>query len=138
MKKKNPYQQLSANDNPPGSIDNQNKSQDQQPNKTPGGPGFALKNPGSFDKPGQDQLYADDTTAGAKTLPTGNALKDPKDWTTGDEPMTGAQRSYLHTLAGEAGEQIPDELTKAEASEKIEELQHKTGRGLPEQEKEKE
>ena len=59
-----------------------------------------------------------------------NTIKDPKDWTTGDEPMTGAQRSYLHTLAGEAHEQAPpDDITKAEASEKIEELQHKTGRG---------
>jgi len=133
MKKNNSYRKTPSDDQPDTS-----QGKDQQPNKTPGGPGFALKNPGSFDKPGQDQLYADDTTAGAKTLPTGNALKDPKDWTTGDEPMTGAQRSYLHTLAGEAGEQIPDELTKAEASEKIEELQHKTGRGLPEQEKEKE
>jgi hypothetical protein len=61
---------------------------------------------------------------------TGNAIKDPKDWTTGDEPMTEAQRSYLHTLAAEAGEQVPENLTKAAASEKIEELQHKTGRGL--------
>jgi len=137
MKKNSSYPNT-PNDNQLGSIDNQNKSQAQQPNKTPDGPAFALKNPGSFDKPGQDQLYSNDSAAGAKTAPTGNALKDPKDWTTGDEPMTGAQRSYLHTLAGEAGEQIPDELTKAEASEKIEELQHKTGRGLPEQEKEKE
>ncbi len=60
----------------------------------------------------------------------GNAIKDPKDWTTGDEPMTEAQRSYLHTLAGEAHEDLPQNMTKAEASEKIEELQHKTGRGL--------
>jgi hypothetical protein len=59
----------------------------------------------------------------------GNAVKDPKDWVTGDEPMTEAQRSYLHTLAGEAHEQLPDNMTKAEASEKIEELQQKTGRG---------
>jgi hypothetical protein len=57
------------------------------------------------------------------------AIKDPEQWTTGDEPMTGAQDSYLHTLAREAGEQVPEELTKAEASEKIEELQGKTGRG---------
>ncbi|HVU57990.1 MAG TPA: DUF3072 domain-containing protein [Puia sp.] len=70
--------------------------------------------------------------------PEGNMIKDPKDWTTGDEPMTGAQRSYLHTLAGEAGEQIPNDMTKAEASQKIEELQQKTGRGLGEQEKAKE
>lgn len=47
---------------------------------------------------------------------------------TGDEPLTGAQDSYVHTLAREAGEEVPDNLTKAEASEKIEELQQKTGR----------
>ncbi len=58
-----------------------------------------------------------------------NAVKDPNDWTTGDEPMTGAQASYLHTLASEAGVEVPDNLTKAEASKKIEELQAKTGRG---------
>jgi hypothetical protein len=59
----------------------------------------------------------------------GNTVKDPDEWTTGDEPMTGAQRSYLHTLAGEAGEEIDENMTKAEASKKIEELQQKTGRG---------
>ncbi len=58
-----------------------------------------------------------------------NTVKDPDQWTTGDEPMTGAQRSYLHTLAQEAGEEIDDNLTKAEASKKIDELQEKTGRG---------
>lgn len=59
----------------------------------------------------------------------GNMEKKPEDWTTGDEPMTGAQRSYLHTLAGEAGEEVDDGLTKAEASRRIDELQEKTGRG---------
>lgn len=58
-----------------------------------------------------------------------NAEKDPEDWVTGDEPMTGAQASYLGTLAQEAGEKAPDDLTKAEASKKIEELQQETGRG---------
>ena len=58
----------------------------------------------------------------------GNMQKDPDQWTTGGEPMTGAQRSYLHTLAEEAGEQVEDELTKAEASKKIDELQEQTGR----------
>jgi hypothetical protein len=59
-----------------------------------------------------------------------NMQKDPEDWTTGDEPMTGAQKSYLHTLAEEAHEEIDDEkLTKAEASRKIDELKSKTGRG---------
>lgn len=51
------------------------------------------------------------------------AEKDPEDWVTGDEPMTGAQRSYLDTLAREAGEELPADLTKAEASEHIERLQ---------------
>jgi hypothetical protein len=58
-----------------------------------------------------------------------NVRKNPDQWTTGDEPMTGAQRSYLHTLAEEAGEQVDENLTKAEASKKIDELQQKTGRG---------
>ena len=60
---------------------------------------------------------------------TSNAEKDPEDWTTGDEPMTGPQRSYLHTLAREAGEEVPDDLTKAQASEMIDRLQQATGRG---------
>ena len=59
----------------------------------------------------------------------GNTIKDPDDWTTGDEPRTGAQRSYLNTLAGEAGETVDGDLTKAEASKKIDELQDRTGRG---------
>jgi len=59
----------------------------------------------------------------------GNTIKDPDQWTTGDEPMTGAQRSYLHTLAEEAREDVDDDLTKAEASKKIDDLQEKTGRG---------
>lgn len=57
-----------------------------------------------------------------------NTIKDPDNWTTGDEPMTGAQDSYLHTLASEAGEEVEEDLTKAEASKKIDELRHKTGR----------
>ena len=60
-----------------------------------------------------------------------NKKKDPDDWTTGDEPMTGAQRSYIHTLGEEAHEEVRDDLTKAEASKKIEELQEKTGRKPP-------
>ena len=63
--------------------------------------------------------------------PKTNPLKDPDEWTTGDEPMTGAQESYLHTLATEAGESVEDDLSKAEASKRIEELQEKTGRGKP-------
>lgn len=56
--------------------------------------------------------------------------KDPDDWTTGDEPMTGPQESYLHTLAQQAGEDPPPEdLSKADASKRIDELQERTGRG---------
>ena len=58
-----------------------------------------------------------------------NMEKDPEDWTTGGEPMTGAQRSYLKTLSEEAHEPFDENLTKAEASKRIEELQRKTGRG---------
>jgi len=57
------------------------------------------------------------------------AIKDPAEWTTGDEPMTGAQDSYVHTLARKSGEEVPDEMTKAEASMKIDELREKTGVG---------
>ncbi len=58
-----------------------------------------------------------------------NAAKDPNDWVTGDEPMTGPQKSYLETLAREAGEEVDDGLNKADASKKIGALQDKTGRG---------
>ena len=62
--------------------------------------------------------------------PAENAAKDPEDWVTGDERMTGPQASYLKTLAREAGEDYDPELSKAEASKKIDELQHETGRGI--------
>ena len=62
--------------------------------------------------------------------PQQNAAKDPDDWVTGDESMTGPQASYLETLAREAGEAFDPELTKAEATKKIDALQHETGRGV--------
>ncbi len=63
--------------------------------------------------------------------PTGgsNTEKDPSEWVTGEEPMTGAQASYLKTLSDEAGEPFDESVTKAEASKRIDELQQKTGRG---------
>lgn len=64
-----------------------------------------------------------------KQHPTSNAVKDPQDWVTGDEQMTGAQASYLQTLSEEAGEEFDPSLTKAEASKKIDALQDATGRG---------
>jgi hypothetical protein len=60
-----------------------------------------------------------------------NMQKDPDQWTTGDEPMTGAQRSYLKTLCEEAKVAFDDKLTKAQASKRIDELQRTTGRGKP-------
>ena len=60
-----------------------------------------------------------------------NTEKDPADWVTGDERMTGAQRSYLKTLSEEAKVEFDERLTKAEASKRIDELQHLTGRGRP-------
>ena len=59
-----------------------------------------------------------------------NTIKDPDEWTTGDEPMTGAQHSYLKTLSDEAKVDFDETLTKSEASKHIDELQHQTGRGL--------
>lgn len=54
--------------------------------------------------------------------------KDPKDWVTGDEPATGAQESYLATLAQDAGAEVPEHVTKAQASELIDELRHESPR----------
>jgi hypothetical protein len=60
-----------------------------------------------------------------------NMEKDPDAWVTGDEPMTGAQKSYLKTLSEEAGDSaaFDEALTKAEASQRIEALQARTDRG---------
>jgi hypothetical protein len=68
-------------------------------------------------------------TEDPKQHPTGNAVKDPDHWVTGDEPMTGAQASYLQTLSEEAGEEFDPHHTKADASKEIDALQEKTGRG---------
>ncbi len=68
-------------------------------------------------------------TEDPKSEPVGNAEKDPNDWVTGDQPMTGAQASYLKTLTEEAGEQFDPSMSKADASKRIDELQERTGRG---------
>jgi hypothetical protein len=65
----------------------------------------------------------------ARNTDTNRALKkDPDEWKTGDEPATPAQRSYLETLAQDTGEQVEDDLTKAQASKKIDELREKSPR----------
>lgn len=58
-----------------------------------------------------------------------NLEKSPDNWTTGEEAMTGAQKSYLQTLCEEANVEFDENMTKAEASKRIDELQEKTGRG---------
>lgn len=61
--------------------------------------------------------------------PGSNTEKDPEDWVSGDDPMTGAQASYLATLCEEAGEELPPaDLSKAEASKRIDELKSQLGR----------
>lgn len=71
-------------------------------------------------------------TDNPKVDPVGsNQIKEPGDWVTGDEPMTGAQASYLKTLCEEANAAFDAKLSKAEASKRIEELQEVTGRGSP-------
>ncbi|MBY6265270.1 DUF3072 domain-containing protein [Azospirillum sp. 412522] len=74
----------------------------------------------------RDQSHHENPKTGEDTS---NRDKNPDDWTTGDEPMTGAQASYLKTLSEEAGESFDDGLTKAEASKRIDALQDRTGRG---------
>jgi hypothetical protein len=69
------------------------------------------------------------STERGKELRGSNVDKDPDEWKTGDEPMTGAQASYLKTLADQAGEPFDESLTKAEASRRIDALQELTGRG---------
>jgi hypothetical protein len=54
--------------------------------------------------------------------------KDPDQWKTGDEPMTAAQRSYLETLSTDTGEEVDETLTKAEASQRIDELRQRSPR----------
>ena len=67
---------------------------------------------------------------GGTAADASNTQKDPEEWVTGDEPMTGAQASYLQTLSQEANEPFDEGLSKADASKRIDELQHETGRGL--------
>ncbi|MET3469292.1 hypothetical protein ABIC53_002773 [Microbacterium sp. 1262] len=85
--------------------------------------------PPASPEPAAETPGATDTLGGTEGGGEGSPVKDPDTWVTGDEPMTGPQRSYLDTLAREAGEELPGTLTKAEASEQIDRLQDATGRG---------
>lgn len=78
----------------------------------------------------QQQNNTNQNQQQSMNLTGSNTVKDPDDWTTGNESMTGAQKSYLKTLSDEAGESFDENLTKAEASKRINELQQKTGSGM--------
>jgi hypothetical protein len=83
--------------------------------------GYQGKEPASE----KEEIMSDDTVS-----PQENPAKDPSDWVTGDEPMTGPQKSYLHTLAREADREVDlDGMSKADASRLIDELQAASGRG---------
>ena len=58
----------------------------------------------------------------SESNPAATPEKDPSDWVTGGEPATGAQKSYLETLSRGTDEDLPEDLTKAQASQKIDEL----------------
>lgn len=98
--------------------------------------GSAIGRPEDASEPGSADASASagdsvggDTLGGTRSGSEDPATKDPSEWVTGDESMTAPQRSYLDTLAREAGEELPADLTKAQASEQIDRLQAKTGRG---------
>jgi hypothetical protein len=103
-----------------------------------GGPFPARSNQqtGGFEMSTRDPKQPNQKTDDARNSSTAddsastNTRKDPDEWVTGNESMTGAQASYLKTLSEEAGEPFDEELTKAEASKKIDELQSETGRGI--------
>ena len=84
---------------------------------------------GDADDAGAGHEAANPKTAPHDDAHPSNAVKDPHDWTTGGETMTGAQASYLKTLCEEAKVEFDPALTKAEASMKIDELRNSTGRG---------
>jgi Protein of unknown function (DUF3072) len=94
----------------------------QQPDQTTG-----PEDPTAGDVVGDVTDSQDDSGVAGPGL--GSPEKDPSDWVTGDEPATGPQASYLGTLAREAGVDVPEDLTKAQASEMIDDLQSRTGRG---------
>ena len=73
-----------------------------------------------------DSVTSPDTIGAATPSDSGNLEKDPSDWVSGDDPMTEAQRSYLDTLARQAGEELPADLNKAQASEHIDRLRSAT------------
>jgi Protein of unknown function (DUF3072) len=98
-----------------------------EPTSVPADP--ATTGPTSELAPDEETALAGGPTGSGTPGVPEDASKPTDEWVTGDEPMTGPQHSYLQTLAREAGREIPDNLTKAQASDLIDELQGATGRG---------
>lgn len=103
------------------------QNQAQSPAQSP-----AQQNPAQEMQPGQQgqNAQADGTEemlGATGDAQDGNLEKDPSEWVSGNQPATEAQKSYIDTLAKQAGEQIPAKLTKAEASQHIDRLKKITG-----------
>ena len=81
------------------------------------------------DKPAPEERAAAQDNPKTDPKDVSNQIKDPDQWTTGGEPMTGAQASYLKTLSEEAKEPeaFDPDLGKADASKRIDALRHKAG-----------
>ena len=87
-----------------------------------------MRRPALGYRPGMSDQSDENEKIGTPDPTEGTLEKDPEDWVSGDDPMTDAQKSYLDTLAKEAGEQLPAKLTKREASEHIDRLRKGLGR----------
>ena len=79
---------------------------------------------------GPDDNWQEVENPKANPDPSSNQIKNPDEWVTGHEPMTGAQASYLKTLSEQAHdpEAFDPDLEKAEASKRIDQLKRETGR----------
>lgn len=83
----------------------------------------------NINRKGTTMTSLDDTNPKTHPAPDDNTVKDPAEWTTGDDPMTGAQASYLKTLSEQAHqpEAFDEAISKAEASKRIDALRAAIG-----------
>jgi hypothetical protein len=84
-------------------------------------------NASSAKEAGMEQQHFKQLRPGA---PKARRPKNPDQWVTGDEPMTRAQASYLKLLCEESGEAFSANLSKAEASKRIDSLRTNNNRLL--------
>jgi hypothetical protein len=102
----------------------------QQDSTAPEGEFTSEPSPASAEETGHVQASPEhnEEVLGGSGTDNPSLQKDPSDWVTGGDPITDAQKSYLDTLARQAGEEIPADITKGEASEQIERLRKETGK----------